>query len=73
MARRKTNPNPLKRGVAQESKVPEQVINHFDEFCKFVRGQEWLSLAFGTELILKFMAAQKDAYERGEQHGRNQG
>lgn len=60
----------MKRGKAQESKVPEPVINHFDEFCRFVRGEKWLSLAFGTELILKFMAAQRDAYERGEVNGK---
>lgn len=60
----------MKRGVAQESKKPEPIINHFDVFCEFVRGQAWMSQDFGTELILKFMAGQRDAYERGELHGK---
>jgi hypothetical protein len=59
-----------KRGVAQESKVPEPIINHFDEFCKFLRGQEWMSQEFRTDITLRFMAAQRDAYDRGELNGK---
>ena len=66
MARRKIP----RRGIAQESKVPEPIRNHFDEFCKHVRDQKWMSQEFGTELIVMFMAAQRDAYERGEANGK---
>jgi hypothetical protein len=57
-----------KRAVAQESKQPEPEYNHFDEFCRFVRGQWQLSDEFQTNLIKRFMAGQRDAYERGEEH-----
>ena len=60
----------MKREKAQESKAPETPRNHFDEFCQFVRGQAWMSKDFGTELIVMLMAAQRDAYERGEQHAK---
>lgn len=60
----------VKRGVAQESKKPEPIVNHFDVFCGFVREQEWMSQEFGTKLILMFMAAQRDAYDRGELNGK---
>ncbi len=41
--------------------------NHFDDFCKFIRSQKWMSELFGTQLIQMFMAGQSDAYERGKE------
>lgn len=41
-------------------------MNHFNEFCEFVRGERWMSQAYRDILINKFMAAQSDAFERGK-------
>lgn len=41
-------------------------MNHFNEFCEFVRGERWMSQGYRDILINKFMAAQSDAFERGK-------
>lgn len=48
----------------------EPTINHFDEFCKFIKEQTWMSKELGDTLIRKFMAAQSDAYTRGQHNCR---
>jgi len=40
-------------------------MNHFDEFCKFIHAQTWMSETMQGTLIGKLAAAMKDAYDRG--------
>lgn len=58
------------KDAAHEAARAVEPINYFDRFCHFVRAQSWMSKEFGDELVLRFMAGQKDAYERGEQHAK---
>jgi hypothetical protein len=51
-------------------KKPEPEYNHFDEFCMFVKAQEWMSDSFRFKLIGKLAGAMADAHERGIKEGR---
>jgi len=45
-------------------------MNHHDEFCQFIKLQNWMSPEFQHILILKVQAAMQDAYSRGQENPR---
>jgi hypothetical protein len=53
--------------------MPEKPYNHFDGFCKYLRENTTLSESFKDDMIRMFMAAQSDAFVRGENAERLRG